>query len=77
MENLRYNPPSRLDQAPYGFVVKVMGEHEDYSQWIQLGKDPEHPEWYTMGQFLERVFKPSLQDEEFVAALLQDLENIY
>lgn len=60
MDIIRYNPPSRYDKAPYGFIVKVIEDDNHDSMWIQTSEDQEIMLWMPIGNFLDELFKESI-----------------
>lgn len=59
----RYCPPTNLDKAEFGTVIKVIVSSvlNEYELYIQLGKQ-DKPNWQRLGVFFETVF-----DQEFVS----------
>lgn len=41
----RYSVPSKLDQLPYGTIIKVIGEEEKNNLFMQLNENQEEPHW--------------------------------
>jgi hypothetical protein len=46
---VRYAPPTKYDEAPFGTHCKVIHELSDtYDLYIQYSHDEEHPKWELM-----------------------------
>ena len=57
----KYNNPTKHVQANYGTIHRNESEY-----FIQVSKDPENPNWLTMGTFLVACFKDSFSNETFI-----------
>jgi hypothetical protein len=68
----RYSMPSKYDVAPYGTIVKVVGDDDSYQLVVQLSKDSLLSEWMPIGKLLEGAFKDKLSDEKFIEQCLKD-----
>ena len=66
----RFTNPSRHVQEPYS-TLWINGE----SCFIQVSKDPENPNWLSIGDFLGVVFKGSIHNEDFISKCLTKYEN--
>jgi hypothetical protein len=77
---LCYNPPSKFSPAPYGELIKVMGETKDdivsYTYYIQISEDPDKPDWITVGDFLTTVLENNLQVKVWLMDKLIVYKNI-
>jgi hypothetical protein len=62
---IRYNPPSRLETAPYGTVLYVDSEKDGLIIYIQLGPE-DQPNWTKGRNLLEYVFQDFLNEKKFV-----------
>lgn len=65
----RYSNPTRYDLAPYGSIYK----HDD-KLFIQISKDPESSEWLPLGEFFEKIYTSSLNDD-FLKECLNTYES--
>lgn len=68
---VRYYPPSKLEQAPYGTIVYVDSEKDGLITYIQLSDDPEEPNWLKGRNLLEAVFQDLLHEPEFMEILIK------
>lgn len=66
--------PTKLDQAPFGVVWRVVRDDDTSELWIQLGDETE-AHWSTFGSFLEDVFKERLENSDFIAFLLDEYKT--
>jgi len=63
----RIFPPTRYDKAPYRQIDCVKDEDGAGEEcYIQLSDDEENPQWEIIGEFLHKVFKHKLSDEQFI-----------
>jgi hypothetical protein len=56
MEN-RYAPPSNFEPSEFGAIVKVIGENEMVTTYIQTSKDKDHPDWQKLGIIFDAVYQ--------------------
>ena len=71
---IRYCPPSKFDNAPYGTIYHVFNEDNlPYSLYIQVSADEDVPHWEAMGDFLAIAFIQSVDDATFI----QDCLKLY
>lgn len=66
---VRYTMPSRLDLAPYGTIVKVIGDN-DYELYVQLATEEGSANWKKVRNLLEFVFSDYLCSKDFMDACL-------
>ena len=62
---IRYSHPTVFEAAPYGTIWKEMGDDNKYTFFVQTGKDG-LVNWLKMGDFLEDVFRPLLENPDFI-----------
>lgn len=70
----RYAPPSRLDLAPYGTIVKVIGD-DDEELYVQLSQEDNVSEWKKVRNLLGFVFKDYIFNQGFMNACLDIYRN--
>lgn len=63
---IRYNPPSRLESAPYGTVLYVDSEKDGLIIYIQLSETEDQPNWVKGRNLLESVFQDYLNKKDFI-----------
>jgi hypothetical protein len=66
----RYTPPSKYDLAPFGTIVKVIGDGEETELYIQLSKDEMNANWKKVRHLLERTFSEYIDNKDFINACL-------
>lgn len=66
----RYTAPTKYDLAPFGTIVKVIGDGEDYELYIQLSKDELNANWKKVRHLLERTFSEYINNKDFIDACL-------
>ena len=73
MDNsVRYTPPSRFDQAPFGKVVYVaQGDDKTTDIYIQLNPDETNANWQKIGTMFEKVFIDLIKDQDFIQECLK------
>ncbi len=72
---IKHTVPGKYNSEPYKTVWKVeggIGESPDLL-YIQISKDDQSPTWVTMGDFLQLVFKPEIEKEEFLEECFKKL----
>ena len=71
---IRYNKPSRLDNAPFGTMYEVIVEHEQPAEFfIQVSRDDQAPNWLSRGAFLELAFSKELREDKFIENCLSKI----
>lgn len=73
MEELRYNPPTRLDCAEFGTLYRVLNDDESHTLWVQSNKDHEQPKWIKVGDLLEKILSENIADDERIMPLILEL----
>ena len=73
MPLIKYNPPSRYDEEPFGQIWLVNKSDKPRDLYIQISSDHKTPRWITMGDFLEIVFYKEIESEEFIKECLAKL----
>lgn len=67
----RYAEPTRHERGAFMTVYKVMGDKDDYSYFIQISTDEEHPNWQRAGTVFEKAFEDKLENKEFMDECLR------
>lgn len=62
---VKYQPPSRFDNASYGQIWKVIGENESVSYWAQVSRFEIEPCWKEITFYFDSTFQELLRTEEF------------
>lgn len=69
---LRYSIPGRYDIAPFGTIYRVQAGEENITEmYVQIGEDPNGPNWQRMGVLMELAFKDLLEDPKFIEECLR------
>jgi hypothetical protein len=72
INSVRYTPPSRFDQAPFGKVVYVAQDDDKTTDvYIQLNTDETNANWQKIGVFFEVIFNDLIKDQDFIQECLK------
>lgn len=70
--SIRYTPPSRFDQAPFGKIVYVaQGDEKKNEIYIQLSPDETNANWQKIGVLFESIFADLSNDKDFIQECLK------
>jgi len=69
----RYSKPSRFDNQPYGTIIKVSMDSEEY--FVQISKDRDNPNWITLAKFFELAFGKYVHKKDFINKCLLLIEG--
>ena len=74
MENIKvmYCMPSKFTKEEPGTIIKVMGDGEFFSLYIQASSSKESPEWIDWGTFLSIALEDKINDPEFISGCLTE-----
>jgi hypothetical protein len=70
---IKHTIPGKYNLEPYKTVWKVEGTDNPDLKYIQISKDEQSPNWVTIGDFLQLVFKPEIEKEEFLEECFKKL----
>lgn len=77
---VKYSAPSKFNPAPYGEMIKVIGETVNdmvlYTYYIQISQDSEKPQWIELGDLLSVVFEHKLHDKNWISECLNNYNNL-
>ena len=70
---VHYAVPGRYDSAPYGTPMKVIGDADTFTFYIQISDEPEIYNWVKSGEFFELLFNDKFEtDNDFLANICND-----
>ena len=77
MDNVKvmFCMPSKFAKEEPGTIVKVMGEGEAYSLYIQASPTKDSPEWIEWGIFLGIALDDRLSDAPFISHCLTEFHK--
>ena len=71
----RYVPPTRFEFQPYGTIWVVNEESANkYTYYIQISDIEDQPDWITVAELLNRLYKKYYEDD---SDLLLSLLDVY
>lgn len=71
----RYVPPTRFECQPYGTIWVVNEESaNEYTYYIQISRIEDQPDWITVAELLNRLYKKYYEDD---SDLLLSLLDVY
>lgn len=71
----RYVPPTRFECQPYGTIWVVNEESaNEYTYYIQISHIEDQPDWITVAELLNRLYKKYYEDD---SDLLLSLLDVY
>jgi len=68
---IRYYPPTKLEEAPYGTIIYVDSEKDGLIIYIQLSDNPQEPNWLKGRNLLEVVFQDLINEEDFLETCIK------
>lgn len=68
---IKYCAPTRLDNASFGTIWKVIISEKEYVYYIQLSHESTNPQWEKMSYLFEKALERYVTDDNFMAHLLR------
>jgi hypothetical protein len=67
---VKYTTPTKYDQYPYGFIIKVIYSSHDHDYYVQTSQQQDQPRWTKIDEILTKTFKDYLEIPAFVEMCL-------
>lgn len=69
-DKIMYCLPSKFTREEPGTIIKVMGEGDSFSLYVQASPSQESPEWIEWGIFLGIALEDETKDPKFISSCL-------
>lgn len=75
----RFRLPTRLDKASYGTLYLFVDPDDELAPhqfFLQTSHNKEIPEWLSFGYILTEVYRPLMENKEFITTILDHFNKI-
>lgn len=75
----RFRLPTRLDKASYGTLCVFVDPDDELAPhqfFLQVSHNKEMPDWLSFGYILTEVYRPLMENKEFITTMLDHFNKI-